>query len=67
MKANVGFIDRIIRVILALVFVGLYVAGVLPGTIGFVMLGVAGILILTALVGICPLYWVLGISTLKKL
>ncbi len=58
-----GSTDRIIRVILAIVFVVLYFTGTVTGTWGIVLLVLAGIFILTSLVGMCPLYSILGMNT----
>lgn len=58
MKTNVGTIDRIARVILGLVLIGL----TLTGTIG--AWGWIGILpLVTAAIGFCPAYTLLGLST----
>ena len=60
MKANVGRIDRILRVLLGLALIGL----TLTGTIG--MWGWLGVVPLaTGLIGWCPPYAMLGISTCK--
>jgi Protein of unknown function (DUF2892) len=60
MKANVGSIDRILRILLGLALVGL----TLTGTIG--LWGWLGLVPLaTGLVGWCPPYALLGISTCK--
>jgi hypothetical protein len=60
MKSNVGGIDRILRVLLGLVLIGL----TLTGNIG--MWGWLGIVPLaTGLIGWCPPYAILGISTCK--
>jgi len=66
MKTNVGSVDKTIRFIIALVFIILYVTGVVSGALGIVLLVVAAILILTGLVGFCGLYLPFGISTCKK-
>jgi len=63
MKKNMGSPDRIIRVILAIVFVVLYSTGTVTGTLGIVLLVLAGIFILTSLVGMCPLYAIVGMNT----
>ena len=63
MKKNMGSPDRIIRVILAIVFVVLYFTGTVTGTWGIVLLVLAGIFILTSLVGMCPLYAIVGMNT----
>ena len=66
MKTNMGIIDRVIRIVIALVFIGLYFANVVTGTLAIVLLVLAGVFTLTALVGFCPLYWPFGLSTAKK-
>ena len=66
MKKNMGTIDRIIRVLVALVLLVLFAANVISGTAAFVLLALSGILILTSFVSFCPLYLPFGISTCKK-
>ena len=66
MKTNMGIIDRVIRIVIALVFIGLYFANVVSGTLAIVLLVLAGVFTLTALVAFCPLYWPFGISSAKK-
>ena len=66
MKTNMGIIDRVVRMVIALVFIGLYFANVVTGTLAIVLLVLAGVFTLTALVGFCPLYWPFGINTLGK-
>jgi len=66
MKTNMGIIDRVIRVVIALVFVGLYFASVVSGTLAIVLLVLAGVFTLTSLIGFCPLYWPFGIHTWSK-
>ncbi len=57
-KHNVGTIDRILRIVVGLALVGLTLAGTIGpwGWIGVVPL-------LTAAIGSCPLYTVLGFSS----
>ena len=65
MKKNVGLIDRLLRAAIAVAVVVLYLAGQLTGTAA-VILGVLAVIFLgTSIVGFCPVYKVLGISTLK--
>lgn len=66
MKKNMGSADRVIRVLIALVIAGLYFSKIISGTVAIVLLVVAGIFLLTSLIGSCPLYSVLGIRTCKK-
>jgi len=66
MKANMGSIDKAVRVLLALAIVALYYTGQLNGIAATILLVLAGIFILTSFVGVCPLYLPFGISTRKK-
>jgi hypothetical protein len=58
MKTNVGGIDRILRILVGITLIALTLAGTIGvwGWIGVVPL-------LTAALGFCPLYTVLGFST----
>lgn len=66
MKKNIGTADKVIRVLVALVIAGLVYAEVLTGTLAIVLLVLAGIFVLTSLMGFCPLYLPFGASTNKK-
>jgi len=66
MKKNMGTSDKVVRIILAIVVAILYFAGVISGTIGIVLLVLAGVFVLTSLISFCPLYAPFGISTCKK-
>lgn len=63
MKKNMGNTDRIVRFIIAAIFVALYFTGTVTGTIGIVLLVLAGVFVLTSLVSFCPLYAPFGLST----
>ena len=60
-----GGTDRIIRIILAIVFAALYFTGTVTGTLGMVLLILGGVFLLTSLVSFCPLYTLVGLSTCK--
>ena len=68
MKKNMGLTDRIIRVIVAAIIGILYFSGMISGTLGMVLLILAGIFVLTSLISFCPLYAPFGLNTcaLKK-
>lgn len=66
MKKNMGGADRVIRVIIAAIIAVLYFTKVIPGTLGIVLLALAGIFVLTSLVSFCPLYLPFGINTCKN-
>jgi len=65
MKKNIGSTDKIIRFVIAAIIIVLFLTKVISGTLGIVLLVVAGIAILTALFSFCGLYTVLGITTCK--
>ena len=58
-----GTADRIIRIIIAAIVTTLYFTNVISGTLGIVLLVLAGIFVLTSLVRFCPLYAPFGLST----
>ena len=66
MKANVGTIDTVVRILIALIVIGLYFMNVITGTPAIVLLVVAGVFLITGLIKFCPLYMILGINTGKK-
>lgn len=62
MNKNVGIADKIVRLSIAAVLVGLSATG----TIGWWGYVVAVIPLLTGLISWCPIYASAGISTIKK-
>jgi hypothetical protein len=66
MKKNMGTIDRIIRIILAIVVVILYMTGSISGTAAIILGILAVVFVLTSLIGFCPLYVPFKISTISK-
>ena len=63
MKKNMGTADRIVRVIIAAIIAVLYFTGIIPGTLGVILLILAGVFVLTSLISFCPLYAPFGLST----
>lgn len=63
MKKNMGTTDRWIRLFVAVILFTLYFTKTVTGTTGIVLLVIGGVFVLTSLVGLCPLYSVLGIKT----
>jgi uncharacterized membrane protein len=66
MKKNMGTIDRVLRIILAIVVAVLIYLGTLTGVAAIVLGVIAGIFLITSIVGFCGLYPILGIRTCKK-
>ncbi|MEZ0537746.1 DUF2892 domain-containing protein [Caldicellulosiruptoraceae bacterium PP1] len=60
---NISNTDKVIRIIIGIILLSLLF--ILKGNIKFI--GLIGLIpLITAFLGFCPLYKVLGISTLKK-
>ncbi|MCB9284665.1 MAG: DUF2892 domain-containing protein [Lewinellaceae bacterium] len=66
MKKNLGSVDRVVRIVLALVFGGLFFGKVVTGTLGIILLVLGVVFLLTSLVNFCPLYMLFGLSTAPK-
>ncbi|MFO0495251.1 MAG: DUF2892 domain-containing protein [Flavobacteriia bacterium] len=58
--------DRLTRVIIAILLVSLYLTNVITGILGIVLISLSIIFVLTSLIGFCPLYTLFGIKTCKK-
>jgi len=61
-----GFLDRTIRFILAIIIGVLYYTNVINGTLAIVLGLFAIAFILTSFISFCPLYLPFGIITRKK-
>ncbi len=61
MKVNVGGVDRILRMIVGLVLIGLTITGTIGiwGWIGLILLA-------TGIFSFCPAYGLIGIKTCKN-
>jgi hypothetical protein len=66
MKPNMGIIDRALRILFAAVVATLYFAGILNGTAALVLGAIATISVVTSVVGFCPAYVPLKISTRRE-
>ncbi len=66
MKKNMGTVDRIIRVLLAVVVLILYLTGNITGLAAAILGIIALVFVLTSIIGFCPLYVPFKISTIKK-
>jgi hypothetical protein len=63
MKKNMGNADRVIRIVLAAIVAVLYFTNILTGTLGIILLAIAGIFVLTSPISFCPLYTLIGANT----
>lgn len=66
MKKNVGSIDKIVRIVIAIVAgYFAYNGNFETALIGYILWAVAGIMLVTSLIGTCPLYSLIGMKTNK--
>lgn len=66
MKPNMGALDRLFRIVAAFVIAYLYFyTDLIEGPLGIALLVLAGVFVLTSLIGWCPLYAPFRISTRK--
>ncbi len=65
MKKNMGGLDKLIRVLLAIVAGLLVYFEVVDGALAYILLTVIGIFVITSLVGFCPLYGIFGINSCR--
>ncbi len=67
MKTNMGSLDRILRIILAVAFAALILTGVAVRDLGHQSWAFwRASSCVTSIVGFCPLYALLGVSTKKR-
>jgi hypothetical protein len=65
MKKTVGSADKIIRILLGLIFLIIAFATPAGQTLKVILILIGIIALLTAITGLCPLYSALGINTGK--
>lgn len=66
MKKNMGTVDKVIRILVAVIIVSLYFTHVISGVLGIVLLVLSAVFVVTSIISICPLYMIFGLSTRKK-
>jgi hypothetical protein len=66
MKKNMGTVDKVIRILVAMVVVILYFTNVISGTLAIILLLLSGVFILTSFISFCPLYTIFGLNTRKS-
>ena len=63
---NIGKTDKIVRVLIAVLFTVLFLNQLITGIFGVVLVILAGVFLLTSVVGTCPLYLPFKINTNHK-
>ena len=66
MKKNVGTIDKVIRILIAVTVVVLFFTHVITGTLGIILLVLAAVLLATSIISLCPIWLALGVNTKKE-
>jgi hypothetical protein len=66
MNKNIGTIDKIIRIVIAVIISMVYITGTVPGVFGLIFLAIGGIFLITAVIDFCPLYKLLKFKGTKK-
>jgi len=66
MQKNMGTIDRVVRVVLALVFAALIITGVVEGVVAIILGVLALVFLATSAISSCPLYLPFKLSTRKE-
>ena len=66
LEANASSADRAVRVVIGVALAVLTLTGVASGGLAVLAWALAALMIITATVGFCPLYWVLRISTRRR-
>ena len=65
-EKNVGMIDRVIRILLGIILLYLFVVNMVAAPWSYLVALIGLILLVTGIVGSCPLYSMLGMNTLGK-
>ncbi len=63
MKKNMGIADRLVRILLVVLFAVLYFTKTVEGTFGIILLILGTGFLLTSFISFCPLYTLIGINT----
>lgn len=63
---NMGKADKIVRVLIAVLFTVLFLNQVVTGVMGIILVILAGVFLLTSVIGTCPLYLPFKINTNHK-
>ncbi len=66
MPKNMGRVDRIVRIVAAIVVVALFVTGQINGMAAIVLGVLAVVFVATSVIGTCPLYLPFKIDTRGK-
>ena len=63
MKKNMGGADRIIRIVVAIAVGLLFYFNIISGALGYGLIIIAAIFLLTSFVSFCPIYSIFGLNS----
>ena len=66
MTKNMGLVDRVVRILAAVLVAVLYLTHVISGPLAVVLGVIAAVFVITGFVGTCPAYLPFKLSTLKR-
>ncbi len=66
MKANIGSVDKTVRILLVVAVLVLYFTNLISGTLAIILFVAAAILLITVFINFCPVWHFPGISTRRK-
>jgi hypothetical protein len=66
MKPNMGTVDRVVRILVAIAIAFLYFTGRISGTVAAILGVIAVVFVITSFAGRCPGYLPFGFSTRKE-
>lgn len=66
MKSNMGTADRVVRILIAVLFSILYFTETITGALAYILLALGGVFLITSFVSFCPLYAPFRINTKKN-
>jgi hypothetical protein len=65
-EKNVGMIDRVVRIILGIVLIGIFALNMVTAPWSYLVALIGLIVLVTGAVGTCALYSLIGFNTLGK-
>lgn len=67
MKANLGLLDKVVRITISVLVIVLFFTGNISENTVIIGIVVVSILLITSYINYCPIYGLCGINTKKKL
>ncbi|WP_010518981.1 YgaP family membrane protein [Croceivirga radicis] len=65
MKKNMGVVDRVFRIVVAIVVALLFHFNIIGGVFAYVLLSLSAVFLFTSITGFCPVYIPFGFNTCK--